>query len=148
MRILSPIPDSMTSAFPLKFTQRFQISIVLLFVTGLIGCQNITHSEAWINLNRATIDTLLKKQKTGATVYLQGKVENQAPFLGAAAYQLQDGTGAIWIFTTEPLPDIGQELLIRGKVEYKSIQLKQLKEKDIGDVYVKEIERLDIPNQL
>lgn len=145
MRILSPIPGSMTSAFSLKFIPRFQISIVLLFVTGLIGCQNIRHSEAWINFNSAKIEALLQKQKTGATVYLQGKVENQAPFLGAAAYQLQDNTGSIWVFTTQPLPDIGQEMLIRGKVEYKSIQLKQLNQKDIGDVYVKELERLDIP---
>jgi hypothetical protein len=31
-------------------------------------------------------------------------VENRAPFVGNAAYQLQDGTGKIWILTKQALP--------------------------------------------
>jgi len=134
----------MTLLFPLKFTQTLHISIVLLFVTGLVGCGSITHSETWINLNTVKIDQLQQRQKIGAKVYLRGKVESQAPFLGAAAYQLQDNTGSIWVFTTQPLPPLQQDLLIQGKVEYKSILIKDMKGKDIGDVYIKEIERIDI----
>lgn len=131
----------MTFSFPLKFTQTLHISIVLLFVTGLVGCGSITHSETWINLNTAKIDQLQQRQKIGAKVYLRGKVQSHAPFLGAGAYQLQDNTGSILVFTTQPLPPLNQDLLIQGKVEYKSILIKDMKGKDIGDVYLKEIER-------
>ncbi|WRH65739.1 MAG: hypothetical protein RSE13_18350 [Planktothrix sp. GU0601_MAG3] len=131
----------MTLSFPQKFTKTWQISIVLLFVTGLVGCQSISPSESWINFNTAKIELLQQKQKIGAKVYLRGKVKSHAPFLGAGAYQLQDNTGSIWVFTTQPLPPLGQDLLIQGKVEYKSILIKDMKGKDIGDIYVKEIDR-------
>ncbi|MBE9144141.1 hypothetical protein [Planktothrix mougeotii] len=131
----------MTLAFPVKFTPRLPLSIVLLFVTGLVGCGSITPSETWINLNTAKIDQLQQRQKIGAKVYLRGKVQSHAPFLGAGAYQLQDNTGSIWVFTTQPLPPLNQDLLIQGKVEYKSILLKDMKGKDIGEVYLKEIKR-------
>ncbi|VXD22586.1 hypothetical protein [Planktothrix paucivesiculata] len=131
----------MTFSFSQKFTKTWQISIVLLFVTGLVGCQSISQSESWINFNTAKIELLQQKQKIGAKVYLRGKVKSHAPFLGAGAYQLQDDTGSIWVFTTQPLPPLGQELLIQGKVEYKSLLIKEMKGKDIGDVYLKEIKR-------
>lgn len=131
----------MTLSFPLRFTQTFPLGIILLFVTGLIGCGTITHSEPWINLNTVKINQLQQRQKIGAKVYLRGKVERHAPLLGAGAYQLQDDTGSIWVFTTQPLPSLNQDLLIKGKVEYKSILLKDMKGKDIGEVYLKEIER-------
>ncbi|CAD0229130.1 MULTISPECIES: hypothetical protein [Planktothrix] len=131
----------MTFSFPQKFTKTWHISIVLLFVTGLVGCQSISQSESWINFNTAKIELLQQKQKIGAKVYLRGKVKSHAPFLGAGAYQLQDDTGSIWVFTTQPLPPLGQDLLIQGKVEYKSILIKEMKGKDIGDVYLKEINR-------
>ncbi|BBD56101.1 hypothetical protein [Planktothrix agardhii] len=131
----------MNLSFPQKLTKTWHISIVLLFVTGLVGCQSISHSESWINFNTAKIELLQQKQKIGAKVYLRGKVKSYAPFLGAGAYQLQDNTGSIWVFTTQPLPPLGQDLLIQGKVEYKSILIKEMKGKDIGDVYIKEIKR-------
>lgn len=139
--ILQLIPDSMTFSFPLRFTPTLPLSIVLLFVTGLVGCGSITDSEPWMNLNTVKIEQLQQRQKIGAKVYLRGKVERLAHLLGAGAYQLQDDTGSIWVFTTQPLPSVNQDLLIRGKVEYKSILLKDMKGKDIGEVYLKEIER-------
>lgn len=138
----------MTLLFPQKLTPTLPISIVLLLVTGLVGCQSISHSETWINLNTTQIEQLQRKQKIGAKVYLRGQVKSHAPFLGAGAYQIQDNTGLIWVFTTQPLPPVGQELSIRGKVEYKSILIGEMKGKDIGDVYLKEIERQsEIKNQ-
>ena len=131
----------MTLSFPLRFTPTFPLSIVLLFVTGLVGCGSITDSEPWMNLNTVKIEQLQQRQKIGAKVYLRGKVEGLTPLLGAGAYQLQDDTGSIWVFTTQPLPSVNQDLLIQGKVEYKSILLKDMKGKDIGEVYLKEIER-------
>ncbi|HEY9863982.1 MAG TPA: hypothetical protein V6D21_07360 [Candidatus Obscuribacterales bacterium] len=131
----------MTFSFSQNFTKTWQISIVLLFVTGLVGCQSISQSESWINFNTAKIELLQQKQKIGAKVYLRGKVKSHAPFLGAGAYQLQDDTGSIWVFTTQSLPPLGQDLLVQGKVEYKSLLIKEMKGKDIGDVYLKEIKR-------
>lgn len=131
----------MTLSFPLRFTPTFPLSIVLLFITGLVGCGSITHSQPWINLNTVKINQLQQRQKIGATVYLRGKVERHAPLLGAGAYQFQDDTDSIWVFTTQPLPSLNEDLLIQGKVEYKTILLKDMKGKDIGEVYLTEIER-------
>ncbi|MBD1810782.1 DNA-binding protein, partial [Microcoleus sp. FACHB-DQ6] len=52
-------------------------------------------------------------------------------------------TGSIWILTTqEDLPQLGDEVLLKGEVRYKSITLKELAGKDLGEVYVEEMEQL------
>jgi len=40
------------------------------------------------------------------------------------------------------LPQLGDEVLLKGEVRYKSITLKELAGKDLGEVYVEEMEQL------
>ena len=127
-----------------QFSLFAQRMLPLLLLLGLGSCENFSPSTPEIGRRwRVTkIVHLQQKRKVGAKVYVEGTVERQAPFIGAAAYQLQDSTGSIWIFTTEPLPEIGEEMLIRGKVEYESITLDELKGQDLGDIYLQELERI------
>ncbi len=90
----------------------------------------------------ASIGEVQQKRQVDAEVYLRGKVENRAPFVGNAAYQIQDDTGSIWILTKQDLPQLGDEVLLKGAVRYKTIKLKDLAGKDLGEVYVEEIEQL------
>lgn len=86
------------------------------------------------------IGEIQQKRDVNSTVYLQGKVEKRAPFLGAGgAYQLQDATGSVWVITNKTLPNQGDEVSIKGSVNYESIPVAGL---ELGEVYIKEQEQL------
>jgi hypothetical protein len=92
-----------------------------------------------VNAPVTDIGDLQQKRDINSTVYLQGKVEKRAPFLGAGAYQLQDATGSVWIITNKTLPNQGDEVTIKGDVNYESIPVAG---QDLGEVYIKEQEQL------
>ncbi len=115
---------------------------MVILTSSLLSCGNLPNSQFNLGFNVAKIGDVQQKRQVDTEVYLQGKVENRAPFVGNAAYQLQDTTGSIWILTKQALPQLGDELLLKGKVRYQSIKLKDLAGKDLGEVYVEEIEQL------
>jgi hypothetical protein len=129
-----------------QFSGFAKLALLLILFSGSWGCETITQSTTQLQrrLRTTRIANLQHKRKIGAKVYVKGTIENHAPFIGAAAYQLQDATGSVWVFTTDALPPIGEEILIRGKVEYESITLEEINPIDIGDVYLKELERIEI----
>ncbi len=128
--------------------QKFSIgSLLLILASGLLSCGNLPNSQFNLGFNVAKIRDVQQKRQVDAEVYLQGKVENRAPFVGNAAYQLQDATGSIWILTKQTLPQLGDEIMLKGKVRYQSIKLKDLAGQDLGEVYLEETEQLKrIPN--
>lgn len=111
-----------------------------LMLAGLYSCSNLAES---VGLNVSNIGEISKTQTMDANIYLKGKVEDRAPFLGTGAYQLQDSTGSIWVLTKLPVPLQGEQMLIQGTVRYQQIQLKELAGKDLGGVYVEELQRLE-----
>ncbi|MEG4628631.1 DNA-binding protein [Microcoleus sp. AR_TQ3_B6] len=133
----------MTTAIKQVWFQRFCTgSLSLVLASGFFSCGNLPMSQLNLGFNVASIGDIQKKRQVDGEVYLRGKVENRAPFVGNAAYQLQDGTGAIWVLTNQALPQLGDEVLLKGEVRYKSITLKELAGKDLGEVYVEEMEQL------
>ena len=123
--------------------QKFSIgSLLVILTSGLLSCGNLPNSQFNLGFNVAKIGDVQQKRQVDTEVYLRGNVENRAPFVGNAAYQLQDATGSIWILTKQALPQLGDELLLKGKVRYQSIKLKDLADQDLGEVYVEEIEQL------
>ena len=66
-------------------------------------------------------------------VYIRGKVERQVPLVKQWAYQINDSTGKIWVITHRPHLQEGQEVLIKGKLSYKSITLA---DQEFGEVYL------------
>lgn len=59
----------------------------------------------------------------GKSVRVKGKVEstNQLPFLPTKFYKLNDGTGELWIATMEPLPAVGESLVVSGELHNAAV---------------------------
>jgi hypothetical protein len=141
--LTSQIFLKMTNAIQQICVQKFSLgSLLVILTSGLISCANLPVAQFNFGFNVAKIGDVQQKRQVDAEVYLQGKVENRAPFVGNAAYQLQDTTGSIWILTKQALPQLGDEILVKGKVRYQSIKLKDLADQDLGEVYVEETEQL------
>jgi hypothetical protein len=120
---------------------------ILIFALPLNSCQKIETTAIKYNLNIAKIKDLSQQKRINAKVYLKGKVINTAPFLGTGAYELQDKTASMWIFSKESLPVVGKNLTIRGEVKYQSITVNAMKNEDFGDFYINEIQRLPEENE-
>lgn len=75
-------------------------------------------------------------QLQNKTVYLRGRVGHQAPILDGVVYELQDGTGSIWVRTTTPVPQPGSEVTVKGVLRFKSIPLVG---QERGSVYVDQV---------
>jgi hypothetical protein len=133
----------MTAAIKQVWVQAFRIgSFSLILASGLLSCGSLPMSQLNLGMNVASIGDIQQKRQVDAEVYLRGKVENRAPFVGNAAYQLQDGSGSIWVLTKQSLPQRGDEVLLKGNVRYKSITIQNLAGRDLGEVYIEEMEQL------
>ncbi len=77
----------------------------------------------------------LKGQQKPETVYIQGKVEKAIPLVKRQAYQINDGTGKIWVVTNQTGIKKGKSLVVKGKVRYKSIPLGG---EEYGEIYLEE----------
>ncbi|MEO0012151.1 MAG: hypothetical protein RLZZ535_540 [Cyanobacteriota bacterium] len=115
------------SKFRSFFVRLKQISLGVTLLASLVGCRTpvITVKES--------------PKKVGKTVYLTGKVLHIAPFLGNAAYQIEDATGKIWVVTAQTIPQLNQQINIKGKIEYQSLPIAK---QELGDFYLVELERL------
>ena len=122
-----------------------QLGLFSLLLGGLLGCGQLTISSfALPGLASVTPIEQLQQQPKQRIVYLQGKVSDRAPFVGSGAYQLQDSTGTIWVFSEQSLPQPGTEILIKGQLNYASIPVG---EQDLGEVYVIQLQQEQEPNQ-
>lgn len=116
---------------------------IILILTLLVSCGNLEETALRYNLNVAKIENLKKQNKINSQTYLKGKVQSVAPFLEMGAYEIADGTDSIWVFTTNTLPIPGEEITIKGKVNYQSVTPKGMSG-DVGDFYVEELERIEL----
>ena len=124
---------------------RNKLLLLLVPMASAVGCANLPLGitlPGGYNVPIQEIETIQQEEKIGKTVYIQGEVKQQAPFLSRGAYKLQDQTGAIWITTEQNLPTVGQEIVIKGQVNYQSIPID---EQDWGEVYIEELRQLGNP---
>ena len=124
-------------------THLLRLSLAAYFLVGIAGCGRALQSKEQLpraggQVNLTQIEQVQHPQQTNTIVYLKGKAGQQAPFLGSSAYELQDATGTLWIVTKAMVPAKGTEVLIKGKVLYKSIPLAG---QEAGEFYVEELER-------
>lgn len=109
------------------------------FGVGLLGCANSAPfgisglNVGNIGMNVTKIGNIPQNSSIDSIVYLQGQVTNRAPLMGLSAYQLKDTTGTIWVFTNQTLPNLGDKILITGKLQFQSIPVSG---KEFGEVYV------------
>lgn len=113
----------------------------VVFGVGLVGCG---HSGplgiSGFNLgnigeNPTKISDIPQNPNAEAIVYLQGQVTNRAPLLGSGAYKLKDATGTIWVIANQTIPNVGDVVLIKGKLQFQSIPIGG---QELGEVYVQE----------
>lgn len=117
-----------------------------LILTLLVSCGSLEETALRYNLNVAQIKNLKKENKINSQVYLKGKVQSVAPLLDVGAYEITDGTGNIWVFTTNKLPMPGEEMTIKGRVNYQSVAPEGVG-RDVGDFYVEELERMQLEDE-
>lgn len=79
---------------------------ILALSVGLTGCRETTIARILAEPNRYHDDD----------VGLKGDVIKSASVLGQGAYQLDDGTGTIWVVSTKGVPRQGARVAVRGKV--------------------------------
>jgi hypothetical protein len=120
---------------------------IAILCVSLIGCTPLGWSQMEssgiqpVNMALSTVTIATIKQTSANTsaqtksVQLKGRVSNHAPLLGKSAYELQDTTGSIWVIATEPIPTIGDEVVIQGRLLYQSIPLNG---KEQGDSYIEQ----------
>jgi hypothetical protein len=93
-----------------------------------------------IGVNPTKISDIPQNPQVDAIVYLQGQVINRAPLLGSGAYKLKDATGTIWVIANQSIPNVGDEVLIKGKLQFQSIPIGG---QELGEVYVQEDQLLN-----
>lgn len=86
------------------------LSALLLTTVSMAGCSTT-----------AKIGDILANpsQYEGKEVNVKGTVDNTIwfSFLSRGAYQVDDGTGNIWVTTSQPPPQKGASISVRGTVQ-------------------------------
>ncbi|HEY9613432.1 hypothetical protein [Allocoleopsis sp.] len=140
----NPSPSSISSRAGQMFRRVHLLPLYcLVFGVGLIGCSNsglLGISGFNMGANAIKIRDISQNPNNDAIVYLQGQVTNRAPLLDSSAYQLKDATGSIWVFTNQNVPNLGDEVSIKGKLQFQSIPVGG---QELGEVYVQEEQLLN-----
>ena len=116
---------------------------VPFMLLGLLSCQPsspLANSGTTIQAVQYTdkvvpIASLQQSSTVNSIVYLKGRVGDRAPLLGAVAYELRDATGSIWVLSKEAIANPGDEVTVKGKLQYQSIPLNG---KEQGAAYVEQ----------
>jgi hypothetical protein len=85
------------------------------------------------------IASVKQAPQVNAIVQIKGRVSNRAPLLGKSAYELQDTTGSLWVLTTDSIPSLGDEVVLKGKLLYRSIPLNGQEQ---GSLYIEQQQEL------
>jgi hypothetical protein len=82
-------------------------AVAVVLSLGLVACRETTISRLLAEPNRYHNDE----------VGLKGHVIKSASVLGRGAYQLDDGTGTIWVVSSKGTPRQGARVVVKGKVK-------------------------------
>ena len=115
--------------FMLVRSKLWQISLGIILLGSLVSCKT-----SFISVDK------ISDKHIGKIVYVTGKIVHLAPFVDNAAYQLEDATGKVWVVTSQANPKLGQQITIKGRIEYQSLPFA---EQELGDFYLVELEHLD-----
>jgi len=123
-----------------KSPNYYHVICNFFLVAGLFSCGSWTASDLKgsnfiFGSNVTAIEEIQAKPGKKATVYIQGKVEKQVPLMKQWAYEISDSTGKIWVITNQSNLQKGTQVVLKGKVRYKSIPIAG---QDFGEVYITE----------
>jgi uncharacterized protein YdeI (BOF family) len=110
------------------------LCLFALVSCGYSGQSGLNGVNFTIGVNVTPIREL-KPESDKATVYIQGKVNSSVPLVKQHVYQINDSTGKIWVLTKQTGWKEGQEVVVKGKINYQSIPLAG---KEFGEIYLEE----------
>lgn len=82
-------------------------AVAVVLGLGLVACRETTISRLLAEPNK------YHDEEVG----LRGEVIKSASVLGRGAYQLDDGTGTIWVVSSKGVPRQGARVTVKGKVQ-------------------------------
>ncbi|MBL0209723.1 MAG: hypothetical protein IPQ13_02250 [Holophagaceae bacterium] len=84
----------------------------------LVGCDRLPFGTRPIGEVRKEAPSL-----EGKSVKVKGRVidSNQLPFVGTRFYKIQDSTGELWVATKDPLPGLGETLVVTGELHNAAV---------------------------
>ncbi|WP_421655548.1 hypothetical protein [Leptothermofonsia sp. ETS-13] len=132
----------------MHFLKALRVFFLAFWVVGLAACgqsaQSVSEgrtSELVQTLVQTdAIQEIQRSPKPGTIVHLKGKVGSRVPLLEGMVYELKDATGTIWVLTKGQVPDQGDEVVIRGRLQYLKYQGIQSKEQ--GTAYIEQQEQI------
>lgn len=130
----------MAAAAMYFFNRRF--SLVGMGLMALcVACQAPSGSRIpALSLPRATvaIESLRQPQRVERSLPLMGTVTQRIAILNGWLYQLDDGTGQVWVVSQQPSPAVGTQVYVDGILRYEAIVING---SDLGDYYLEETQR-------
>jgi hypothetical protein len=85
------------------------VVILVIFVFALSGCFSVSISDIKDN----------PQKYSGKQVLIKGEVTEtlSVPFLQEGMYQINDGTGKIWVISQARVPARGEDVTVKGEVK-------------------------------
>jgi len=124
-----------------KASKLICLSLIISLNLNLTSCNFLNSANPFNSKSPITIDSI-EEQKKPKSIYISGTVIKIAPLLGNNAYQVQDNTGKIWVVTTEKLPSVGQNILIKCKIQSQNFSSTN---QELDELYLVELEQLANP---
>jgi hypothetical protein len=89
-----------------KYGYNASIAIVVLLALAMVGCEQQ-------NINQIKADPGRYANKEVAVV---GTVVRSYSVLGKGAYEIEDGTGKLWVVSEKGVPREGAKIAVRGTI--------------------------------
>ncbi|MEN9220253.1 MAG: hypothetical protein Q6J68_07305 [Thermostichales cyanobacterium SZTDM-1c_bins_54] len=92
----------------------WQVPVVLMLSLGLLttGCTQLGR----FGIGTTAIAAVNRDPAQYKTVMVRGKVTNQFSLFGAGLYEVDDGSGKIWVATQSGVPSLGSRVVVQGEV--------------------------------
>lgn len=108
-------------------------------VACCVACQPPSGSQQLpvLSLTRSAvkIEALRQPQKVERSISLTGSVIQRLAIVNGWLYQIDDGTGQVWVLTENVAPAVGNNVDVDGVLRYEAIIIN---EADLGDYYLEE----------
>lgn len=120
----------------------FVIGLGLSLVTLGTSCQAPVGNNGAPVLSFARsaveIESLRRPERVERSLPLSGSVVQRLAVLDGWLYQLDDGTGQLWVVTQKAAPAVGEHVYVKGVLRYEAIVINGA---DLGDYYLEENQR-------
>jgi hypothetical protein len=105
-----------------------------LLALAITGCDTTPGTLSQLDPSVATAIQSLGRQQENSAVVVAGRVITVAPLIGRVAYEVQDGTGTIWVLANRA-PAANSEVKVHGTLKFESVPIEG---QEAGGVYIQQ----------